>query len=149
MASMKTIKIDGKKLKAEIFKRFPSYAAADKDLGFSNALHNWVNRDTMPEYAVYLLAGKWGLSLDDYKPEEKPPVTEQAEDPAQTRKPCHYCQKDECAIFASGMDERLNMAVNIKPGRRIMDAYLTFGNEIVMSENTFIRYCPFCGRELV
>lgn len=148
MAKRSARAIDSDKLRAAVFAKGMTLADASRSIGMAhNAIGNWLSRREIPVYAIILLEKEIGIPYDEYKKDD--PAEEKTDKTERQKKPCHYCEKDECAIFASGMDERLNLTVNIRPGRRIMDAYLTFGNEIVMSENTFIRYCPFCGRELV
>lgn len=113
------------------------------DLGFSHAIGNWVARNEIPEYAVYLLENKWGVSYDDIKPDDM--IT--AEESCRPTKPCRSCC-EETNILLAAEEGKFSSTAYLLPRRKIIENVVSFGSELVMSDNVFVNYCPFCGREL-
>ena len=139
----RTRKIDSQKLKAEVIKRFGTVAKADNDLGFTHAIGNWVSRGEVPEHIVYLMESKWGLSYDDIKPDDMIA----AEEYNRPTKPCRNCC-EESNILLAVEDGKFSSTAYLLPRRKIIENVVAFGSELIMSENVFVNYCPFCGRKL-
>ncbi len=141
--NIKTRRVDGQKLKSEAIKRFGTVAKADRDLGFTHAIGNWVARNEIPEYVIYLLENKWGVAYDDIKPDDMIA----AEESDRPTKPCrNCCEESNILLFVE--DGKFSSTVYLLPRRKIIENVVSFGSELIMSENVFVNYCPFCGRKL-
>ena len=139
----RTRRINGQKFKAEVLKRFSTFAKADDDLGFTHAISNWVAREEIPEHIVYLIDGKWGIKYDDIKPDDMIA----AEEPDRPTKPCQHCC-EETNFLLDVEEGKFNSMVCLLPRRKLIENVVNFGNESILSENVFVNYCPFCGRKL-
>lgn len=122
--------IDGCKLKSEVAKRFKSYLEADRDLGFSSCIGNWIQRNSMPDYGLYLIEGKWGVTYDMIKPDEpKPePVVEETTQAAESAEDASGSAEDLKVITYKMMQTAAYAAVaefcNKHLGSIIKDAVL-------------------------
>lgn len=137
-----TKKIDGQKLKSEILRKCRSYGEADRIMGFSSAIGNWINRNTIPEYATYIIEAKLDIPFDSYA--EKEPEEQSTQEAK--KKPCHYC-KDETNFIIDFTSDNINAFVSILPSRKIMECTMNYKSESIGSDNCFINYCPVCGRK--